>query len=250
MASSVWPKSVRRPCVWITGFLLTGLFLVAAARPEDPLEKAKRLIEMKQYDMAIETLAVFLVTDPTNATALEMKQKATSLNEKAGRQSEIHRLLVEANTYLDAEQRRKAMMKLNRILEMDPEHDDAKRLLANLEMDSDLDLLATEEGPATVQEGDFVDQDDLDEAPRIVRRQPLIYPVLARKMRIEGRALLLLTIGIDGKVEKVQFLQRIEHHAAMNRSAEKAAKHYRFTPAMKDGVKVKTVITMWVDFRL
>ena len=234
-------------------FLLAPLLVAAllgAKQKQNPLERAKQLLEMKQYSLAIETLNGLIEKDPKNTAALSMREEAEKLNAAAENEAQVQQLLVEAHAYLDATQTKKARTKLEKLLELDPNQAEAKQMLAKIELDSDMDLLASEEGTDESHEGDFVDLGNVDEPPHIVRKYAATYPRIARQMGIEGKARLLATIGSNGKVEKVQFLKRIEGWDALNRNAAKAVRRFEFTPATKDGVKVKTIVTLSVDFRL
>jgi len=234
-------------------FLLAPLLVAAllgAKQKQNPLERAKQLLEMKQYSLAIETLNGLIEKDPKNTAALSMREEAEKLNAAAENQAQVQQLLVEAHAYLDATQTKKARTKLEKLLELDPNQAEAKQMLAKIELASDMDLLASEEGTDEIHEGDFVDLGNVDEPPHIVRKYAATYPRIAMRMGIEGKARLLATIGTKGKVEKVQFLKRIEGWDALNRNAAKAVRRYEFTPATKDGVKVKTIMTLSVDFRL
>ncbi len=113
-----------------------------------------------------------------------------------------------------------------------------------------MELLAMEAQGATLKEGDFLDIDEVDEKPQAIRQTPPRYPGIARRMGIEGEARFLVTIGIDGRVEEVRVLRKIEGWEQMTEAAEKAVRRYQFTPATKDGVLVRTMVNLSVVFRL
>lgn len=234
--------------IWcVTVALLVGSASMAA---EDPIERARGLLVQGQAGLALEVLDGILATDPGNSVAQALRLEAEALAKKVDDSHRVAQMLAEAQTYVAVGQPYKAQKRLKALLELEPTNAEAMTLLEQLELESEMDLLATEASGDVIKEGDFVDLGEVDVAPQVVERVAATYPPTARRMRIEGKARFLATVGVDGRVEDLRILQKIEGWDAMNRSAEKAVKRYRFTPALKDGIKVKTIVNLAVDFRL
>ncbi|MFN7975434.1 MAG: energy transducer TonB [Acidobacteriota bacterium] len=224
--------------------------LAVAQSVQELLTRAKGLMDRKQYTLALETVEKVLATENGNKQALAMKEEAERLLKAAEAEGKIDQMLAEARTYIAAKANVQAAKRLKEILELVPDQAEAKKLLGDLELDSDLDLLASETSESGVKEGDFVDVDKVDVQPQLVKQVQPVYPKTAKRMGIEGEARVLATIGVDGSVEDVRVLRRIEGWDDMNDAAEKAVKRYKFSPAQKGGVKVRTIVNLSVAFRL
>lgn len=241
---------IKRPASTCVMVWLLLSCLAFAQSTQDLMARAKGFMTRKEYTLALEALDKVLKAEPENKQALAMKEEAERLSKEIEAQGKIDQMLAEAKTYIDAKAAVKAAKRLKEILDLSPDNQEAKKLLEGLELDSELDLLASETEDSGVKEGDFVDIDKVDVQPQIVRQTPPVYPKTAMRMGIEGEARVLATIGIGGVVEDVRVLHRIEGWDDMNDAALKAVKHYKFSPAQKGGVKVKTIVNLSVAFRL
>jgi protein TonB len=67
------------------------------------------------------------------------------------------------------------------------------------------------------------------------RQNPPRYPPDALRRGIEGTVMLLVLVGVDGRVEDVK-LEKSSGHASLDRAALQVARKWRFNPAMRDGV--------------
>ncbi|GEM_PF-2628393 len=76
-----------------------------------------------------------------------------------------------------------------------------------------------------------------------------VYPSDAREDGVEGTVLLIADIGTDGKVVGTR-LDKSSGDRRLDRAAEKAVKQWTYSPALKDGVPVKSSIRVRVEFRL
>lgn len=237
---------------WHAAFLAVtfGGALALAQSTEDLIAKARGFMDRKQYTLALETLEKVLATEPANQAALKMKEQAAKLSGEVEAAGKLDQMLAEAKTYMQQNAVGQASKKLKEILAIDPKQSEAQALLQRLDLESEMDLLAAEGQSVSVKEGDFVALDQLDGKPEIVKQIAPVYPSVAKRMGIEGEARFLVTIGTDGSVEQIQTLRRIEGWDDMNEAAAKAVKRYRFSPAQKSGVKVKTIVNLSVVFRL
>lgn len=79
-------------------------------------------------------------------------------------------------------------------------------------------------------------------------RSRIVYPDTCRKNDIEGKVLVAVLIGVDGKQEKLQVLESVDinlDHAAM-----RAIQESEFAPALQNGKPVKTWVRIPVQFSL
>lgn len=74
------------------------------------------------------------------------------------------------------------------------------------------------------------------------------YTDSARQARIEGTVILTLSINEKGKVTAVKVQNGLDK--GLDQNAVKAAKKWKFEPAMVDGKPVESEINVSVDFRL
>jgi TonB family protein len=105
--------------------------------------------------------------------------------------------------------------------------------------------------PARVKEGDLVPVGTEGlEAPKLLRRAQVNYPPLARVQRVEGMVILSVLVSETGKVLDVKVLRGVSKAVGLNEAATEAARRSTFAPATKDGVHVKSYVTVPVDFKL
>lgn len=229
--------------------LFFGSVLALAQSVDALLRKAKDYSERKEYTLALETLGSLLSQDPKNAGALELKSQVLKLSAAAQAAARVEQIFVEAKTYHEAGQSSRAQKRLKELLALDPTHSEGQALMNRLELEGEMELLA-EDQASSVKEGDFVDLDQVDQAPQLLVEAPPKYPEVARRMGIDGEVRVLATIDEKGSVGKIFVVRRIEGWDEINQEAEKAVMKYRFEPAKKDGVKVATIVNLSVVFRL
>jgi len=105
------------------------------------------------------------------------------------------------------------------------------------------------ETPA-VQEGDLVDISQVDTEPAAVRTvRPEITP-LARLRRVSGTVLLRVLVNERGHSEEVRILRDTSPRVGLGETSKAALSRWTWTPATKDGRKVKTWTTVPVPFVL
>ncbi|MBV8519115.1 MAG: TonB family protein [Acidobacteria bacterium] len=104
--------------------------------------------------------------------------------------------------------------------------------------------------PAT-REGDLVaaGTDGLV-APRLLRRGVVAYPPMARIQRVEGTVVTNVLVSETGQVLEVRVLRGINRPVGLNEAAEQTMRRSTFAPATKDGVRVKSWVTVPVEFKL
>lgn len=79
--------------------------------------------------------------------------------------------------------------------------------------------------------------------------KPPRYPKKERRLSREGKVTVRVSIAVNGSVTGVSLLEE-SRYEGFNREARKAAHKWKFTPAMRGGVAIVTVIDIEVVFRL
>ncbi len=99
---------------------------------------------------------------------------------------------------------------------------------------------ATPPPPAAVgtREGDLVDIEDVDSVPQPLRPIAPQYPPLALRQKMGGNVIVTALISETGAVLDVQVLRGAP--MGMSEAAVRAVRSAQFSPAMKDGKRVKT----------
>ncbi len=98
-----------------------------------------------------------------------------------------------------------------------------------------------------VKEGDLVDLPDVWPEP-IVMPKPA-YPPLAARQRQGGTVILSVLVDENGVVRDVKVLRGVKPDLGLDAAAVAAVKNWRYKPATKDGVKVKTWFTQPIPFK-
>lgn len=91
---------------------------------------------------------------------------------------------------------------------------------------------ATDEKRAAGTETDIPDAKTLGIEPEPVENPQPPYPGFAMRSRIEGEATVELTVGTDGTVEKVQW---VDGNTAFKETTVETLAHWRFKPVERDG---------------
>ena len=84
--------------------------------------------------------------------------------------------------------------------------------------------------------------------PRLLQAPDVPYPAAARHSGLEGRVVLLLSIGEDGRVTAARVLS--DPGSGLGEAAREAALHFRFSPALDAGEPVPTEIRFTYTFVL
>lgn len=100
----------------------------------------------------------------------------------------------------------------------------------------------------TVREGDVVDYGSVDVPPRITRTARPVYPPLAARQKIEATIFLTALVSETGEVIDVKIL-RGDNRFGLNEAAARAMRSMRFSPAMKDGKRVRTWFPQSIVFK-
>ncbi len=99
-----------------------------------------------------------------------------------------------------------------------------------------------------VREGDIVSMESLDRAPALVREPRPGYPPIAARQRIEATVMASILVSETGDVLDVKILKG-EPRFGFNDAAIRAFRGARYSPAMKDGKRVRTWVPQMIHFK-
>ena len=85
--------------------------------------------------------------------------------------------------------------------------------------------------------------------PELVKRVSPEYPEDLRKKGIEGKVVLKVLVDTTGKVKEVM-IARSSGYTALDSSAVKAVKKFEFRPAVSNGKKISSWVTIPFVFKL
>ena len=103
--------------------------------------------------------------------------------------------------------------------------------------------------PSVVAENDFVDPSNVDTLPVILKEAPVAWPRAALHSRRRGIVILQATVNAKGAVEDLTVLRADHEGFGIPQAVMDAVRKYRFRPATKDDVRVKTRVTVTKAYR-
>jgi len=110
------------------------------------------------------------------------------------------------------------------------------------------DLLAA---PAVkLKAGDLVPLEDADIKPRVLKAPEPVYPPAALRMRVAGSVTVNALVSETGDVLQTTVVRGVSGALGFNKAAEAAVRRWKFSPAEKDGVKVRVWKPITVTFKL
>lgn len=101
-----------------------------------------------------------------------------------------------------------------------------------------------------VKRGDLVAIAEVDRPPEIAGVVKPEYPPVARRMNISGTVVLSVLVTETGRVGDVRTVREAGGNMGLTQAAQKAVRQWTFRPATKDGVAVKTWMTIPIPFVL
>jgi TonB family protein len=102
-----------------------------------------------------------------------------------------------------------------------------------------------EQGPVVYKAGK-----DGVTVPRLLHREEPSYTKAALDARIQGNVLLECVIGVDGSVASAVVARSLDQRFGLDEAAVRAARLWRFAPALRLGIPVPVVVTIDVGFRV
>ncbi len=101
----------------------------------------------------------------------------------------------------------------------------------------------------SIREGDLIGISDVDQPPKLARSRQPIYPPLARRQKAEATIILSALISETGRVIDVKVLRGDNRRLGLDEAAIEAVKGAIYSPALKNGKKVKTWLPVPVIFK-
>jgi protein TonB len=101
-----------------------------------------------------------------------------------------------------------------------------------------------------VREGDIVTPGPGVNPPVLIHQVDPEYPPIAARANINGEVVAQLLVGIDGRVEDVRILEVSQKGVGFEQATEDAVRQWRYRPATKHGVTVRTWVRIKVNLRL
>ncbi len=101
-----------------------------------------------------------------------------------------------------------------------------------------------------IKPGAFVKSWAVDVKPKLLKSVKVRYTPLARSNGVKGTFWIRISIDETGKVTKAEIVRGPQPNFGLGASCITAAKKSRYSPAIKDGVPVKTQITYPVIFKM
>ncbi len=101
-----------------------------------------------------------------------------------------------------------------------------------------------------VKAGDFVELWAVDVKPRETKKVPVAYTPLARQNKAQGTVYVEVSISESGDVTTAKVVRGLSPDYGLNDACLQAALQTKYSPAIKDGVPVKTTLTYPVVFKI
>ena len=95
----------------------------------------------------------------------------------------------------------------------------------------------------------LVDPSEVDTLPVVVRTHPVSWSRLALHSRRRGIVIVQATVDATGRVEEVRVLRADHDGFGIPQAVIQAVHRYRFDPAIKSGVPVKSHATVAKHYR-
>ncbi len=104
---------------------------------------------------------------------------------------------------------------------------------------------------ARAREGDLVPAGTAGlTPPRLTRRGAVTYPPIARAQRVQGVVVMSVLVNENGNVVDVKVIRGVPQPVGLNEAAIQTMRRSSFSPATKDGVRVKSYVTVPIEFKL
>ncbi|MEW5764381.1 MAG: TonB family protein, partial [Acidobacteriota bacterium] len=101
-----------------------------------------------------------------------------------------------------------------------------------------------------IKAGDFVDLWAVDVKPRETKKVPVAYTPMARQNKVQGTVYVEVSISETGDVTAAKVVRGLTPDYGLNDACVQAALQTKYSPAIKDGVPVKTTLTYPVVFKI
>jgi protein TonB len=88
----------------------------------------------------------------------------------------------------------------------------------------------------------------IESQPELIHREPAVYPEIAKKIGLQGRVVIEVTIDAQGKPIQAKVIKSASD--VFNEAAIEAVMKYSFKPAMMSTGPVTAKVMIPIDFRL
>ncbi|MEO8276134.1 MAG: TonB family protein [Thermoanaerobaculia bacterium] len=102
----------------------------------------------------------------------------------------------------------------------------------------------------TVKEGDLVRSGIGVRPPVLVSLTKPEYPAMARRLKVEGTVIVSLLVDETGRVAETRIDSGVSQNVGLNEAAAAAARSAVFSPATKEGVRVRMWYQLKIPFKL
>ena len=82
---------------------------------------------------------------------------------------------------------------------------------------------------------------------KLIRRVAPVYPELAKRARVQGKVVLVVTVDEEGNVSDIRVSTG---HPLLNEAAISAVKQWKYSPTLLNGEPVPVIATVTVIFNL
>ncbi|MBL8111438.1 MAG: TonB family protein [Acidobacteria bacterium] len=133
------------------------------------------------------------------------------------------------------------------------DQEEAKRLAREAQdarMREEAAKKAAEAALPKTKDGDFVEISQVDRPPsptKIVKPEP---PAMARQRKISGTVILTVTVDENGKPASIDITRDTSPKVGLGEASKRAVQEWEWTPALKDGKRVKTTVAVPIPFKL
>jgi TonB family protein len=174
----------------------------------------------------------------------EAQRAADLQKQQKKRQEDVDRAAEEARKAREAEDAARSARDRN-------DHDEALRLAREAQearRRSDEAAAAAKAAETAVREGDLVEITQVDVEPVVVSTIRPDVPPLAKVRKVGGTVLLRVLVTESGQAGEVEVLRDTSPRVGLGESAKAAVQKWKWTPATKDGKKVRTWTTVPIPF--
>lgn len=195
--------------------------------------------------------------DPEFQKALQekLKEEEKKIQERIAKEQDVaaKKRQVELQKAADEAQKAKEAEEAARAARDRADQEEAARLAREAEearAREDAARKAAEAAIPKTKDGDLVDITQVDRQPtatKIVKPEP---PPLARQRRVSGTVILRVLVNENGRAETVELVRDTNPRVGLGDVSREAVKSWEWTPATKDGKRVKTWIAVPIPFKL
>lgn len=175
----------------------------------------------------------------------EQQRLAEQQKEQKKRQADVDRAADAARKAREAEDAARAALDLN-------DREEALRLAREAQeaRKRAIEAAAAAQAPPTpaVREGDLLDISQVDTEPSAVTMVRPEVPPLARIRKVGGAVLLRVLVNEKGQTEAVEILRDTAPKVGLAETSKAAVERWTWTPATRDGRKVRTWTTVTIPF--